>query len=115
MPEIGQPGSERGGEETCPRVPDCGPARKRRTSHRNPYRLRASPRLYTDLVGTLAGGRGAGGRRRQGRGGHRAAEAPGGGEADARALTRRVVLAMIKRPAAAGLPALDPLWGGATK
>ena len=27
----------------------------------------------------------------------------------ARALTQRVVLAMIKRPAAAGLPALDPL------
>ena len=29
------PTGERG-EETCPRVPDCGPARKRRTSHRTP-------------------------------------------------------------------------------
>ena len=34
------------GEETYPWESACGPARKRRTSHRSPYRLRASPRLY---------------------------------------------------------------------
>ena len=36
VPEIGTPGSESGGEETCPWASDCGPVRKRRISHRCP-------------------------------------------------------------------------------
>ena len=48
VPEIGPPGSEGGGHWNRP----AARLRKHRMSHR-PYRLRASPRLYTNLVGTL--------------------------------------------------------------
>ena len=46
------PTGERG-EETYPWESACGPVRKRPEEPPTPYRPRASPRLYTDLVGTL--------------------------------------------------------------
>ena len=41
------------GEETYPWESACGPGRKRPEEPPTPYRPRASPRLYTNLVGTL--------------------------------------------------------------
>ena len=40
------------GEETCPWESACGPAAKAPDEPPTPYRLRASPRLYSNLVGT---------------------------------------------------------------
>ena len=36
VPEIGTPGSESGGRKRAHGIPDCGPVRKRRMSHRLP-------------------------------------------------------------------------------
>ncbi len=46
VPEIGTPGSESGGEETCPWESACGPGAKAPDKPPTPYRPRASPRLY---------------------------------------------------------------------
>ena len=53
MPEIGPPGSESGGRKRAHGNRPAARLRKHRMSHRPPYRLRASPRLYTNLVATL--------------------------------------------------------------
>ena len=53
VPEIGTPGSESGGRKRAPRDSACGPAAKAPDKPPTPYRLRASPRLYTNVVGTL--------------------------------------------------------------
>ena len=58
-PGTGEPGAgnrpagfgERG-EETCPWESDCGPAAKAPDEPPTPYRLCASPRLYSNLGGT---------------------------------------------------------------
>ena len=52
MPEIGPPGSESGGRKRAHGNRPAARLRKHRMSHRPPYRLRASPRLYTNLVAT---------------------------------------------------------------
>ena len=43
---VKSPGATRR-EETCPWESDCGPAAKAPDEPPTPYRLRASPRLYT--------------------------------------------------------------------
>ena len=52
MPEIGPPGSESGGRKRAHGNRTAARLRKHRMSHRPPYRLRASPRLYTNLGAT---------------------------------------------------------------
>ena len=55
MPEIGPPGSESGGRKRAHGNRSAAPAAKAPDEPPTPYRLRASPRLYTNLVGTLHG------------------------------------------------------------